>query len=93
MARPTRSDGGRPASGFRARFDRDPGEVIDQIRLLDGVSSVRAERQGIIAETSNSDELARLILGPLHGFDLEIQAASLENAFVQLTTTPELEPR
>ncbi len=39
----------------------------------------------LVVETPDSDTVARMLLGELGGSDLEIEPASLENAFVQLT--------
>ena len=46
-------------------------------------AEVRADR--LIVRTADSDELARLILGPWKGSDVEIAPASLEEAFMNLT--------
>ena len=41
----------------------------------------------LVVESTESDDIARLVLGDLGGFDLEIEPASLERAFIQLTDT------
>jgi len=80
----------RHASGRRlsARFatERVDAVVADLTARAD-VRSVVVERGRVIAESNNSDELALIILGDLGGTDLEIEAASLEHAFIQLTRT------
>jgi len=40
----------------------------------------------LVVESPDSDTIARLVLGELGGFDLEIEPASLERAFIELTT-------
>lgn len=76
------------ASGRRvkARFDGATHmAVIGELNDLAIVHAVVSQNDFLLIETSDSDELARHILGPLGGSDLEIEAASLENAFIQLT--------
>ncbi len=79
----------RQASGKRvkARFSTERlASVSATISRFDGVRSVSSDQHGLIIDTTDSDGLARLILQDLEGTDLEIESASLENAFVQLTS-------
>ncbi len=62
-------------------------EVLAEIADLPIVRSAVIERDRLVVETNDSDEIARLLLGTLGGSDLEIEAASLETAFIQLTRT------
>jgi hypothetical protein len=51
------------------------------------VRAASIERGRLVVDTNDSDEVARQLLGPLAGTDLEIEAASLETAFIELTRT------
>ncbi|MEM7276450.1 MAG: ABC transporter ATP-binding protein [Actinomycetota bacterium] len=78
----------RRAAGriVRARIDGRTGDAAtSRLRTLDGVSSVELDGDRLLVESSDSDTVARLLLNELGATDLEIEAASLENAFVRLT--------
>ncbi len=60
--------------------------VRTELAALDGVHAT-VERGRLIVEANDSDDIARRLLGQLGGSDLEIEAASLESAFIQLTRT------
>ncbi|MGI9606538.1 MAG: ABC transporter ATP-binding protein [Acidimicrobiales bacterium] len=80
----------RRASGRRVRARFAPQQIENVVRLLDDlpeVGRVRVEHNKLVVDTTDSDAVARIILGPLDGTDVEIEAASLEHAFIQLTTT------
>ncbi len=80
----------RDASSRRvtARVTDDRIEAVRaELVALDGVRSVTVERGRLLVESNDSDDIARRLLGPLGGTDLEIEAASLETAFIQLTRT------
>lgn len=84
----------RQASGRKVRARFSPQTLASATAAIidfDGVRSVDADLHGLVIDTTDSDNLARLILQDLGGTDLEIESASLENAFVQLTST-ETEP-
>lgn len=71
-----------------ARFD--PHRVSaahDRLAELPHVSTVRVDGERLTIATTDSDDVARIILGSLEGRDLEIQHESLEDAFVALTTS------
>ena len=63
------------------RIDRAAAVIAGTVNV--GRSSVDGDL--LVVETTDSDSVARLLLGDLGGTDLEIEPASLENAFVQLT--------
>ncbi len=54
-------------------------------RAMPGTNSVEVQDNRLIVATVDSDAVARNILGPWNGSDLEVSAASLEDAFVNLT--------
>lgn len=68
-----------------------PTAGIDEVvRVLDGLPEVsRIDLTGdrVEVETADSDAVARYLLGSVGGRDLEIDAASLEQAFLALTAT------
>lgn len=80
----------RHAAGRRlsARVDADRiDSVRDALSSMPSVRESRVERGRLVIETTDSDEIARELLGSLGATDLEIEAASLEHAFIQLTST------
>jgi ABC-2 type transport system ATP-binding protein len=80
----------RHAAGRRlsARVAEDRIESVRQTLLAaPHVRSASIERGRLVVDTNDSDEVARQLLGPLAGTDLEIEAASLETAFIELTRT------
>ncbi|MGH1488692.1 MAG: ABC transporter ATP-binding protein [Acidimicrobiales bacterium] len=84
----------RQAAGRRvsARFpSKTLGNVLSEVEALHVVESSAVEGDRLLFTTLDSDGLARTLLGDLGATDLEIAAASLEDAFVALTKTPELE--
>ena len=52
-----------------------------------GARYIELDGAGHFLMTERPKEIARLLLGSLGGTDLEIEAASLETAFIQLTRT------
>lgn len=78
----------RQASGrtVKARVALDQIERAAAV-IADAVDVRRSTVDGdlLVVETADSDSVARLLLTDLGGTDLEIEPASLENAFVQLT--------
>ncbi len=84
----------RRAAGRRlaARFGADAIEsAASTLQALP--QAFHFERQGdrLIVESADSDDIARLVLGDLGGFDLEIEPASLERAFIQLTADSDID--
>jgi ABC-2 type transport system ATP-binding protein len=78
----------RQAAGrtLRARVDPDRIEsVATVLTARDLVSRSAVDGDRLTVETTDSDLVARLLLGELGGSDLEIRPASLEAAFVRLT--------
>ncbi|MEM9562100.1 MAG: ABC transporter ATP-binding protein [Actinomycetota bacterium] len=78
----------RRASGrtVRARVSADRVDrVAEVLRGLSSVVHLATEHDRLIVETTDSDDIARRLLGELGGSELEIEAASLETAFVNLT--------
>jgi ABC-2 type transport system ATP-binding protein len=76
------------ASGrtVRARVDDHRiAAVAEAIGLDTGVQSVTVDGDRLTIEAADSDAVAHRLLAELGGRDLEIEAASLESAFVQLT--------
>lgn len=57
------------------------------LAALESVSKVEVHAERISVMTNDSDEVAVIVLQSLHGWDLEIQHESLEDAFVSLTST------
>jgi ABC-2 type transport system ATP-binding protein len=78
----------RQASGrtLQARIDRDRIDSVAAL-LARRAIVIRATVDGdrLTVEATDSDAVARLLLGELGGTDLEIRPASLETAFVRLT--------
>lgn len=78
----------RQASGRIVRARLEP-EAIERASVvisdLADVRSVNVDGDRITVESSDSDAVARLLLVELGAYDLEIEAASLERAFLQLT--------
>lgn len=71
----------------RARFAPENIErAADRLAHHRSVGAVRVDGHRLSIDTSASDEIALLVLSELDGSDLEVSAASLEDAFVQLTT-------
>ena len=58
--------------------------VVSELRARAGVRSVSTEGDRVVVDTTESDLIARRLLD-LGGFDLEIEPASLERAFLELT--------
>ncbi len=81
----------RRAAGRRltARFRSERLEAATAA-LGNHPNALHVTRQGdqLVVESAESDGIARLVLGELGGFDLEIEPASLERAFIELTTEP-----
>lgn len=81
----------RQAAGRRvsARFPLDRLErVRSEVERLGLADSSVTDGDQLRFTTLDSDALARAVLGELGGSDLEVSAASLEDAFVALTQTP-----
>ncbi|MFV0534197.1 MAG: ABC transporter ATP-binding protein [Cumulibacter sp.] len=75
--------GGRTVS---ATFNEtDIALIHQQLTASADVSDVAWRGPRAIIQTSDSDELARKILGPMGGRDLEVVTANLDNAFKALT--------
>ncbi|MEZ5407877.1 MAG: ABC transporter ATP-binding protein [Acidimicrobiales bacterium] len=80
----------RHAAGrtVRARVTPDRiGAVVDRLAARPDVHTATADADRLVIETANSDAVAALLLSELGGRDLEIEAASLETAFLRLTGT------
>ena len=80
----------RHAAGRRlsARVDAERIESVRETLLAEPhVRAAGIERGRLVVDTVDSDEVARQLLGPLGATDLEIEAASLETAFIELTRT------
>lgn len=60
-------------------------QQVDAIKQIDGVKQVSLSGDHLEVTTTNSDELARLLLTRFGASDLEISGPSLETAFVHLT--------
>jgi len=79
----------RHASGRTVRVRLAPdriGPAADRLGERADVQAIAVDGDRLRVETSDSDEVARLLLGDLGGRDLEIEMASLEAAFLRLTT-------
>ena len=61
--------------------------IEEALRSVSGVNEVRLRGDRVVVRGSDSDAVARLLLTDLGGYDLEIESASLEQAFVHLTET------
>jgi ABC-2 type transport system ATP-binding protein len=59
---------------------------------LGGVRDVKRRGERLVVTASDSDAVARLLLGELGGRDLEITTAGLEEAFMALTGLAPMEP-
>jgi ABC-2 type transport system ATP-binding protein len=59
---------------------------------LPGVTGVKRRGERLVVTASDSDAVARLLLGELGGRDLEITTAGLEEAFMALTGRAPAEP-
>lgn len=87
----------RQSSGRTVRARVAAERVGPTTALLDARADVRridvaVDVDGVgrlVVETADSDAVARLLLGELGGWDLEIEPASLEHAFVRLTSNLE----
>ena len=77
-----RVDGSR-VEGSRVEGSRVEGSRADESRA-DGLGA-DAHSHRLVVETSDSDDVARFLLGPAGARNLEIEMASLEQAFVALT--------
>ncbi len=70
----------------RARVATDRIEqVVESLRHRDDVRRVTASGDRVSVETAASDTIAALLIRDFGGTDLEIEAASLERAFMTLT--------
>ncbi|MEM7096494.1 MAG: ABC transporter ATP-binding protein [Actinomycetota bacterium] len=79
----------RQAAGRRltARFEADAVDaVVRNLRQRSDTGRIEQHEDRVSVESANSDDIARLLLGELSGYDLEIEPASLERAFIQLTS-------
>lgn len=74
---------GRTVSATLPDGSRD--EAIAVLRAADGVSAVDERGSRVVMTATDSDAVARLLLGDLGGSDLEIVTAGLEQAFMALT--------
>lgn len=71
-----------------ARFDQLRVSIAhDRLAALPHVSTVQVDAQRLTVATTDSDDVARIVLDALEGRDLEIRHESLEDAFVALTTS------
>ena len=61
-------------------------EAVARLRATDGVHTVDERGQRVVVTATDSDAIARMLLGELGGSDLEIVTASLEQAFMALTS-------
>ncbi len=70
-----------------ARFDLARIDaVVAELQALPAAQHVEVTGETISVGTADSDAVARAILGPLGGVDVQINVASLETAFMRLTT-------
>ncbi len=65
--------------------ESSPSTAVDDLRSLDDVTDLRIHGSRVDIVTADSDRIARLLLDA-GAHDLEIEAASLEHAFLALTT-------
>lgn len=79
------SAGGRKVSASFAEAELQ--RAADRLRAMAGVDAVEIRGGRIELRTSDSDTVAREILGGLGGRDLEIVSANLDEAFLTLTHT------
>ncbi|MDP9820240.1 ABC transporter ATP-binding protein [Nocardioides massiliensis] len=68
-------------------------QVVAALRAHPGVSDVTVQGDRLRVAAVDSDAVARALLTELGGTDLEIHAASLDDAFLALTTRTEEDPR
>jgi ABC-2 type transport system ATP-binding protein len=69
-----------------ATLDQDRvASIAEHLESWDSVRSVQTANQRLTVHTADSDAVARALLVDFGGRDLEIEAASLESAFVNLT--------
>jgi ABC-2 type transport system ATP-binding protein len=61
---------------------------LDALRAHPAVLDLAVAEDRVTIRSTDSDAVARLLLGDLEGHDLEITSGSLEDAFVHLTGTP-----
>lgn len=61
-------------------------EAVARLEATDAVRGVDERGDRVIVSASDSDAVARMLLGELGAHDLEIVTASLEQAFMALTT-------
>ncbi len=74
----------------RARVDIARIEhAADMVRRMPEVRRVAVDGNRLTVETAESDAVAAALIGEFGGTDLEIEAASLERAFVALTNRPD----
>jgi len=82
----------RQTSGRIVRARLEPiGIERAAATIRDAIDVHRIDVDGdrLTIETPDSDTAARLLLGELGGSSLEIEAASLESAFLRLTNCPD----
>ncbi len=79
----------RQASGRTVRARIAPERIGDVAAALRNRATTHVSIDGdrLIIETIDADRVAHRLLGEFGGFDLEIEAASLESAFVRLTSS------
>ncbi|WP_149359159.1 ABC transporter ATP-binding protein [Lolliginicoccus suaedae] len=76
-----------------ARIDpRDEHDIVEMLAGQPGVRGIDSRGNAITITTTQADHIARLLLNHTRATDLEITSASLEAAFVALTTTREEAP-
>lgn len=75
------------ALGRSVRATVDSGEDAG-LRELPGVTDLERHGEAVTIRTSDSDTLARHLLTATDATDIEITSAALEDAFVNLTSTP-----
>lgn len=74
---------GRTLSATLPRDTAD--EAVARLRAADGVVGVQHRGERVVVTATDSDSVARLLLGELGAADLEIATASLEQAFMTIT--------
>lgn len=63
-----------------------PGADVTELQGLPGVETVEVRGDSILIASTDSDAVARHLLGSTHARDLEITSRGLEDAFISLTT-------
>ena len=63
-----------------------PGADVTALQGLPGVETVEVRGDSILIASTDSDAVARHLLGSTHARDLEITSRGLEDAFISLTT-------